>query len=153
MQRDLTEAVAITQELLDITGAAILSGDFVSFCDCFSLPTVFDTFEGRVRLDTVADLEARFKKVRAHYASLNMTDHVRHIVSAEWFDSRTIHATHQGRVLSGNMLMQAPYTVFSILKNTGTRWQITVSQYAIPDSDQHNAALTGADSIKGELND
>jgi len=152
MKRDLTEALAIAQELLDITGASLLSGNFTGFADCFSLPTIFDTYDGQVRLDTIDDLEARFRDVTAHYRSIGTTEMVRHIVAADWFDERTIHSTHESRILAGTTLMQVPFIVFSVLKNTGTRWQITFSQYAIPDSEQYNKALIGANPIKGDTN-
>lgn len=154
MSKSDTSAERIVQDLLDRSSAAMVEGDYDAFASFYNVPMIVDTFNGQVRIENDADLRLRFERLRAHYGSQNMTDLVRHVISAIWFNEETIHATHQGRIVSGSTLMQAPYTVFSIFKKSGGSWKVMFGQYAIADSKAHNAALLATPSPQtGEHND
>lgn len=143
MLQSQPDAKAISQEVLDITGAALLSGDFDAFAACFSLPHEIETFEGTMTIKTMAELHERFDKVRGYFKANAVTDIVRHVMEADFVDAETIQHSHQTRVLSGPILVQAPYPSLSIMSQIDGRWRVTSSQYAIADAPDLNTALCG----------
>ena len=93
---------------------------------------------------TPQDGRETFKAVCAHNAELGVTDMVRHVLEASFQDEDTIVTTHETRLVRGDVLIQKPYPVFSIVKRIGEKWKITYSQYAIVDTDSFNKTLMGA---------
>ena len=143
MSRPLISARDVSEHLLERTGRAIMAGDFAGFAACFALPQEIDTFVGPRKIETLEELEATFKDVGRHYRSLGVTQLVRHCVDARFRDEDTVESTHETRLLNGDILAQAPFPVFSILKRTDEGWKIASGQYAIADAPAHNAALNG----------
>ena len=137
-------AKRIAEELLEQTGKALMSGDFEAFSTCFALPHRIDTFDGSDVLQTLDDMEKRFFGVRSYFQDNCVTDLVRHVIEADFVDEDTIHSSHQTRVLSGTILVQAPFPNLSVLKRVEGQWRAEATQYAIADSEHHNAALCGA---------
>lgn len=132
---------AISQDLLDRSGRAYLSGDFDAFADCFALPHTVSTFESvRVIPDTAALLDV-FHAMRRFFESRQVTDIVRPCILADFTDPDTIRATHETRLLAGSMLVQRPSVALSTIKRFGESWRVVDGQYAIPDSTAQVAAL------------
>jgi hypothetical protein len=148
--RLLTTARDVSEYLLEKTGEAMLAGDMDAFAQNFLLPQDIDTFDGRLRVDTVEEVKEVARNVRAHFMSKGVTEMVRHCIDAHFRDEKTVEATHETRLLSGTQLVQAPFPVFSVLKHTETGWKIASSQYAITDEPAHNAALTGRPSRRDQ---
>jgi hypothetical protein len=134
-------AVEISEELLEITGAAMLASDFDTFVQYFILPHYVETFEGHVLIATKEEFKLIFDAVRMHYRLKGVTEIVRRCVSAEFKDDKTILATHETRLLNGAQLAQKPFPAFSILHLDGARWKIKSCVYAIEDAPEHNKAL------------
>ena len=141
MFRDQIAAASIGQMLLDRTGEGLMTGNWGLFISCFGFPHRMETFEGKDILQSPDDMRPRFDAVRATHKADNVTDLIRHTVSAGWVDDTTIHHTHQSRPLAGTTLVLTPYTVFSVFERLAGRWLITSSQYAVANADNLNAAL------------
>jgi len=127
----LTTAKDVSEHLLDRTGTAMMADDFDAFAECFAVPHEIHTFEGHHLLETRADLREVFDRVRAYYLRENVSDMVRHCVSAEFRNEKTVAAVHESRLVSGDRLVQDPYSVLSIICFVEGTWQITRSDYAI----------------------
>ena len=140
---DLKTAADVSNYLLDITGRAMMSGDFETFRSCFHLPQKLETFDGTRERRTPDELRQTFEPVRIHYRRQGVTQLVRDCVSAEFKGDDEVHATHQAFLLAGTELRQQPFPGFSILKRVDGDWKITFSQYAITDTPDHNRALSG----------
>ncbi|WP_298844831.1 hypothetical protein [uncultured Roseobacter sp.] len=123
-----------------------MSDDFELLRSCFQLPYELETFEGRRIIRDTADLKDVYSAVRAHYARNGVSQMYRHCVEARFRDQTTVVATHETRLVSGNVITQAPFAVYSELRFTGEKWVIVSSSYAIGDRDDHNQALLGRDS-------
>lgn len=143
MTPNFTTAKDVSENLLDRTGKALMSGDFDLFASCFVLPHVIETFQGRRTVETVDDLKKVFDGVTAYFRQKNVTELARHCVEAEFRDDDTIVATHMSRVVSGARLVQKPYPVLSVLRKIGENWIISDSMYAIEDQPAHAKALSG----------
>jgi hypothetical protein len=141
MQNKFETARDISEYLLDRTGRAMMVGHFDNFKPHFALPHHICTYTGQLFLKTEDDLQRTFNAMLAYLRKYNVSDMVRHCVEAEFQDPDTVAATHETRLVSGNIITQSPYAVFSILKFNGTDWQISSSSYAIADREEHNAAL------------
>lgn len=125
------EACEVSQKLLDQTGDAYLANRFEDFGSCFLLPHRIETYEGVRNLDTIDDVKVIFDNMRTFLRQKNVTSLVRNCIEAEFEDSKTIKATHESRMLSGDVLISAPYVAFSVLKLTDHGWKIATSQYAV----------------------
>lgn len=136
------DAVRIAEQILDLTGNALLKRDFDAMRACFSLPTIVETFEGRRILESVEDLRGAFDGVCAHYHGLAMTDLVRNVVAAQFDGDDVIRTTHECRVLSGQNLAQAPYAVYSRLERDADAWRIAESIYIIENAPIFTRALS-----------
>ncbi|MFK7744784.1 MAG: hypothetical protein AB8B47_07010 [Roseobacter sp.] len=143
MEQDSEAARKVSRELLEITGEALKNNDFEAFFACMLLPQKIETYDGHRMLHTKADAQEIFSAVRAYLKRSGITEMVRHCVTAAFRDADTIEAVHETRMVNGNVMTQAPFPVFSVLKYNGTRWQIARSSYAISDSKRHNDALMG----------
>lgn len=122
----------------------MMSGDFDAIKRAFELPALFGTFEGETSIDTPQSLAERFESVRAHHRSMRVTELLREIIDCDWQDDDTIHATYRSRLMSGNILVQAPFNTLARLKKINGEWKCTSMLVAIPDSDEHVEAFLGA---------
>lgn len=143
----------IAEDLLARTGHGLITGDFSVFCECFSLPTEMETYEGRRVIETKAEMEAVFNDVRAYYQKVGTTEMERFIVDAEFRNPTSIVSTHQSRLVSEAGLAQQPFDVLSVINLIDGAWRIRHSQYAIVDSKDHNTALTGLNAALNESSD
>lgn len=122
-------ARTIAEDILFRTGEAVMSGDTASFVACFALPHIFETAQGSTRVETADHLVQMFETVRHGHALRGVTDLARHIVQATFHDDKTIHSTHESRLLRGTTLLEDPFPVFSVIRAFGPRWLISSSTY------------------------
>ena len=137
----LTDPVAIADDLLEKTGAAIMEGDFKEFSKYFHLPQHLETFDGRSLLRTKMDLRTVFDAVRTYYQVKGVTRIVRRCISAAYKDAMTVTSTHETRLLNGAQFVQKPFPTLSTIAFIDDVWKITSSSYAIDDAPEHNKAL------------
>ena len=132
---------AISQDLLDRSGQAYLSGDFDAFAACFALPHRITTFEGTVIVPDLDGLHDIFQSMRDYFADNRLTDIVRPCIDAAFVDDDTIAAAHESRYLSGDRLIQRPAVCLSTIRRLDGVWRVAEGQYAIQDADSHVRAL------------
>lgn len=145
--RDATDPQAIHQALLDRTGKAYLEGDFDSFATCFLLPQHVATHDGTRYLETRDDLRAMFLSMRAFFAERGATRLDRWNVATDFDGPDTIRATHESRLMAGEVVIQTAYPAYSILKWHEGAWKVAFSQYAVPDAAHSSALGTLTDSL------
>lgn len=140
----LLSAQDISEDLLERTGAGLMTGDFPSFLRCFHVPCFVETFQGKRFLNSRHDIQNVFDNVRDYYRAHGVTELVRECISAEYKALDTIYNTHITRLLKQNeVAFRRPFPVFSILRKFDDGWKVTYSQYAIDDAPKHNKALSG----------
>ena len=131
--RDEKEALAISQDLLDRSGAALMSGDPTDFVPCFFLPHILNTFDKERIIKTEAQLLETFRLVSANYREDGITDLVRTAVSAEFISEDEIHSTHITRWLRGTQPVAEPFPIYALIRRHEGRWAVARSEYAIPE--------------------
>lgn len=146
MTVEFVSAREACEKVLDITGTALLAGDFDSFAAVFTMPTKVETFEGARVIESREELREAFDGVCHHYRSVGATDLVRHIVAAEFIDDDLIRATHECRVLAKTELTQAPFAVHSTYVREDGRWKVCESIYIVDDAPMYIRALTHGDA-------
>lgn len=137
-------AEEIADELLFLTGKALMTGDFDRFSTCFGLPLMMETSEGHSVIRTLEALHQRFDALRDYYHRHQVSDLVRTVVEARFIDADTIGSTHVARVIvNGGTMPRNPYPVYSVIRRHGhLDWRIMSSIYAILDCPEHNAVLS-----------
>jgi len=134
-------AKKIAEALLEITGTAMLAGDFDTFAACFQLPHFISTADNKTVLETPEDLRETFLRVREDYLRKQVTDMVRHCDVAAFRDPDTIAVAHTTHLLSGNYRVTAPYPCYSIMEHRDGVWRVSSSQYAVDTSTSVGHAL------------
>lgn len=141
--KDSLLAVDIHQEILDRTGTAMMTGDFAAFRVCFTLPTVFETFETRREVTSEAELRAVFDRVTENRRVQRVQDMARRCIMAEFRDPETIAATHETRyIYIGNILAPVISAGFSVLRLQDGLWKVASSQYSVDGDNALNRALS-----------
>ena len=138
-----TTAHDVATYLLDETGRSLLSGDFESYAECFTLPWTVDTFEGGRVVRTRQDLRDVFDAVRAHFRPLNVTDLARNVVEATFCGPDTITVTYSARLVSGSFLQRPAFSGMWTLRREECRWRIGRGQYAFQGDAGFFEALMG----------
>lgn len=135
----------VSQALLDITGEALLSGDFDAFASVFHVPQYMATMAGQVYMETQDDMRRAFNEMHNHFKSVGATDLARKCISAEYKTPTRIEATHEGEVLRDGKRLNGPYPGFSILERIDGSWKVTGSEYALEPDDAQARAIARAD--------
>lgn len=134
----------ITQDLLDRSGEALISGNFEMMKSCFILPQGFSTFDGKRMVETEDQLRDVFNNVRDEYARQGVTKLIRTIVAATRKSDTQIEATHISHMFAGNLRISKPFPVFAVTRWTGTDWRVASSDYAVEPGTNHSRVLCGA---------
>ncbi|MGR3513978.1 MAG: nuclear transport factor 2 family protein [Paracoccaceae bacterium] len=135
-------ALTIADDLLERTGRAMASNDFPGFLQCFTVPMVMETFDGKTLIQTERVLEGLFQSVVAFRAAQSIVDVVRENVAAEFIDFETIATTHVSRMMqSRNRPFGRPFPAYSVIKRIDGTWRIQFCQYALDDLPQFNDIL------------
>ncbi|WP_417210115.1 hypothetical protein [Antarctobacter sp.] len=138
-------AKKVASSLLDATGRALMSGDFDAFAGCFRLPQSIGTIDGVRLLNTKADLERAFDRVRAHYADIGLAKLDRWIELALFDGPTVIRSCHMTHIRSADgQLLKDPVVTLSQLVCENDQWRIAGMLYSVPsDSDHGRALLSG----------
>lgn len=148
MRRE-NDAEFIAEELLEMTGLALLEGNFEQFSTCFSLPLSLETIEGIRTVTTPDEFLEVFEDVRRYMHDTNVVDFVRTVISASFTNDDTIGSVHIcNEIYEGGVLERPAYPVRSIIRRIGSDWKIVSCFYVILDSANHNAAIVNMDEIK-----
>lgn len=145
MQQYGKTARDIAEQMLERTGQAMLTGDAALFESCVGFPSVFQTFDGQVCCETPQHFALIFRSVERYLRQMCVTDMVRNCIEAQFTDPETISMTYECRMLSGHVVTQPAYPVFTILRWQDGGWKITFSSYAITDAPEHSKAIVTED--------
>ncbi|MBY6050036.1 hypothetical protein [Vannielia litorea] len=127
------EARAISQHLLDVTGAAYRDRDYAAFAPHFVVPGDVHSFGGLRLVKDLADLHDLFTEVMAYFDQIGLTSLERDCIAAEFDGPDRVKATHVTRMMCGSSLLSSPFPAFSLLRRIEGRWMIASSQYATDD--------------------
>ncbi len=143
MQSDIY-AEEIAQELLEISGESLLSGDLPTFRRCFELPLQLETVTGTRAITNDSEFAEVFESVRHYMKETGAVDFVRTVISASFRNPTTIGSIHvTSEIYEGGQLKRPAYPVRSTLKKFDSGWKTTSCLYVITNSPDHNAALLG----------
>ena len=141
-------ADSIAEELLQLTGAALLSRDFHTFKSHFALPLRLETVEGHRFLTTDAEFFEVFEAVLTHLDETEVSDFVRTVIFADFVSEDIISSVHVcSEIHADGELRRSAYPVHSTLVLTGSDWKIVSCLYVILDNTNHNRALVKASSV------
>lgn len=138
-----TAANAIASDLLERVGQALDSGDFARYASCFRLPHLVETFGGATVIATRDELREVFSNVRENLRQLQVTEHSRDVVEAQFHDPHTIHCTHETRLVTDQILVQDAIPVFTTLRRADGAWMFVEGRYALPDGKGPNHKVFG----------
>lgn len=141
MTQDIA-AESVAEEILYLTGKAILENDDSIFISCVALPLLMETIDGQRVFVSNDEVRQSVAGVRQYMKENGFIDFVRTVVSAEFLDNSTIGSTHVCQMLhQDGRAERAPFPVYSVFRRYGTAWKLTSCIYAILDSPEHNTAL------------
>ena len=132
---------AISQDLLNRSGHAYMTGDVNGFLSCFVLPHTISTFEAVNVITTEDGLRDVFHAMRRYLQSNGLTDLVRRCIRADFTEHDKVKAAHETRFLAGNRLFQGPSLGLSTIRLIDGAWRVSDAQYAIQDAPEHVNAL------------
>ncbi|MEL6641202.1 MAG: hypothetical protein AAFP98_07795 [Pseudomonadota bacterium] len=135
----------VSQALLDITGAALMSGDFDAFASAFHVPQHMATMAGPVFMETTEDMRRAIDEMHNHIKGIGATDLVRKCVVAEYKTPSRIEATHTSEILKDGKRLSGTYPGFSVLEKIDGNWKVTASEYALEANDGKALAIAAAD--------
>ncbi len=135
----------IAEALLEITGDALLSGNFDAFAAVFHVPQVMATMAGPIHMETMDDMRRAFDEMHQHFKAIGVTEMVRTCVAADYKSSTRIESTHVSDLLHNGKRLSEPYPVFSVLEKVDGDWKVTGGEYALEPSNGQALALSRAD--------
>jgi hypothetical protein len=138
-------AVDIASAILEITGEALMSGDFDAFLGVFHVPQHMATMAGPIFMETEADMRRAFDQMHAHFSNTGVTDLVREVVAAQYISPTRISSTHVSEMIRNGQRLNDPYPVFSIIEKIDATWKVTGSEYALEANNGQALAIARAD--------
>lgn len=141
-------AMDVSEALLEVTGDALLSGDFDAFASVFHVPQTMVTMAGSIYMETVDDMRRAFDDMHSHFMAIGVTDIVRKCVSAEYKSPTRIESTHVSDLLHNGKRLKEPYPVFSTLEKIDGQWKVISGEYALEPTNGQALALARADTSR-----
>lgn len=135
----------IAKAILEITGDALMSGDFDAFAAVFHAPQVMATMAGQIHMETVEDMRRAFDEMHHYFKAMGVTELVRACVAAEYKSTTRIESTHVSELLKNGKRINDPYPVFSVISKVDGTWKVTGSEYALEASNGQAMAISRAD--------
>ncbi|MEJ8561309.1 hypothetical protein QTO30_08800 [Yoonia sp. GPGPB17] len=136
----------IAQALLEVTGNALMTGDFEAFKSAFHVPQKMATLAGPIHMETVEDMERAFREMCQHFKVIGLTEMIRTCVAAEYKSPALVESTHVAELLRNGKRLNEPYPVFSTLQKIDGVWKVTGSEYALDPMNGQALALKKADA-------
>ena len=138
-------AIDISTAILEITGKALMSGDFAAFASVFHTPQHMATMAGPIFMETEEDMRRAFDEMHAHLKGIGVTDLIREVVTSSYISSTRIESTHTCEVIKNGKRLSDPYPVFSVIEQVGGDWKVTSSEYALEPNNGQAMAIAKAD--------
>jgi ketosteroid isomerase-like protein len=136
----------IAEAILEVTGDALMSGDFDALAAVYHVPQVIVTMAGPINMETPDDLRRAFDGTHQYFKGLGITEVIRACVAAEYTSPTRIESTHVTELVKNGERLNDPYPVFSVLEKKGGNWKVTRGEYALEATNGHALALGLADA-------
>ena len=141
MGREIVRASAIAEDLLQTSGAALISGDFQTFLMFFQLPAAFETEAGRRDMETEAEMRDAFDAVHMYFMRNGISDYVRRCIVAEYRGPNEIITSHESRLMNGTTLLADSFPAISTLRRVDGVWKVVETRYTVIDQPWLQQAL------------
>lgn len=136
-----TEAKDIVEQLLDVTGRALLSGDFKAFAWVFNANHDIKTVSEHITVQDEDDLLRLFNHMHKYFKTARVTEIIRICEAAEFVTPTKITSTHVSHLISDGTRLRAPYPVLLTNEFINGRWMVTCGQYDLPTNCSQARAL------------
>ncbi len=136
----------IAEAILEVTGEALMSGDFDALAAVYHVPQIMLTMAGPIHMETPEDLRRAFDGTLQHFKGLGVTELVRACVAAEYTSPTRIESTHVTELVKNGERLNEPFPVFSVLEKIGDGWSVTRAEYALEETNAWALALGRADA-------
>lgn len=135
----------VSDALLEITGEALMSGNFEAFLSVFHVPQYMATLSGPIYMETEDDMRRAFDSMHAFFTSSGVTELAREVTESRFVAPDRIESTHIASTLRNGEIVTGPYPVFSTIEKIDGTWKVTGSEYALEADSGQAAALAKAD--------
>jgi ketosteroid isomerase-like protein len=136
----------IVEAILEVTGGALMSGDFDTLAAVFHVPQTIATMAGPIHMETADDLRRAFDGTHQYFKDLGVTEIIRECVAAKYTSPTRIECTHVTELVKNGERLNDPYPVFSVLEKVDGGWKVTRGEYALEATNGHALALGRADA-------
>ncbi|QXT40653.1 hypothetical protein [Gymnodinialimonas ceratoperidinii] len=127
-------AVTIYQSVLDGYGDAINLNEFNRYLPFFELPHVFETFEGRVTIETAEQLRRVFDSLQTNMSVSGVRNLERTCAMAQFDGPETIKGVHDTNWRDASGTVKESYTGLCTLRRSDNQWRVAESQFAEEDT-------------------
>jgi len=148
-----TEAVAISDEMLEQTRLAAFTRDFTLFSRWFVLPHTVTTFEKSRVITTIAEMEMVFNAQCDGFVAMQVTDMVRKCMPADYDGPDCIKSMHVTHLMSGSRRAQDPYPALMMLERHDGEWRVSKSDYAVKAGSGFEKALSKMPPLASQSTD
>ncbi len=138
-------ALDIATAILEVTGDALMSGDFESFCSVFHVPQMMATLAGPVRMETREDMERAFNAMHSYFRNAGVNELRRESIDAKYISEDRIESTHVAETFCGDERITGPYVVFSVIERLDGVWKVSRSEYLLDATTGQAKAIAQAD--------
>lgn len=121
---------AVGNYMLDITGTALLNGDFDAFFSRCHLPQTLGTFEGTRILATAEDIQTIFTSVCAHLRTIGALELRRRTIAARFIEANQVQYTFSSQYVLPGLQLTPESVAHGRLVRTEGRWKIADHHYA-----------------------
>ncbi|KQB97498.1 hypothetical protein AL073_00660 [Loktanella sp. 1ANDIMAR09] len=143
----------IAQAILEITGEALLKGDFDAFAAVFHVPQHMATIIGPIYMETHEDMRRAFDAMHRCFQETGVTELRREVTDARYISNTRIESTHVGETRTADGKIEGPYPVFSTIEKIDGTWKVTGGEYVMKADSMQTHALSKADtSARDTLN-
>ena len=143
----------ISEAILEITGDALVSGDFDAFASVFHVPQYMATMAGPVYMETKDDMRRAFDDMYAHFQTAGVDRLNRKVTEAHYVSDTTIESTHLSEVVSADGTSLGTYPVFSVIEKIDGVWKVARSEYCLEADSAQASAIAKADASARKNNE
>ena len=136
----------ISEAILEITGEALISGDFEAFASVFHVPQYMATLAGPIYMETREDMRRAFDEMHGFFKTSGITELNREVTEARYVSETRIESTHVSNPAGDRGFVKGPYPVFSIIEKIDGTWKVAGSEYVLEADCGQAIALSKADA-------
>lgn len=129
-------ATLIYQDVLDISSAAILAGDFDTYLAAIHLPYLLHFLDGDIVIDAASDLRPSFHTLSEGMARRGVSHYERVARDAHFQGSERIVGRHSTHMIAEGSRVQAPHAAeAALVRVDGGSWRFTEATYPLASHD------------------